>query len=127
MRRCRLPWVVLCAAGMTCLSVAGAVAGPAGPGSWLGTWASSQQIPEPRNALPAAQLRNAMLRQIVHLTVGGKVLRVRLSNVFGTAPLKRLLPAYDCGDHLHPSPAGYRAMAAAVPLSLFSNRLRTPR
>lgn len=31
----------------------------------------------------------------------------------------RLLPAYDCGDHLHPSPAGYRAMANAIPLSLF--------
>jgi lysophospholipase L1-like esterase len=23
----------------------------------------------------------------------------------------RLLRAYDCGDHLHPSPAGYKAMA----------------
>ena len=33
----------------------------------------------------------------------------------------RLLPAYDCGDHLHPSPAGYRAMAAAVPLGLFTH------
>ncbi len=32
----------------------------------------------------------------------------------------RLLPAYDCGDHLHPSPAGYAAMAEAIPLSLFS-------
>lgn len=32
----------------------------------------------------------------------------------------RLLPAYDCGDHLHPSPAGYRAMGEAVPLSLFA-------
>jgi lysophospholipase L1-like esterase len=31
----------------------------------------------------------------------------------------RLLPAYDSGDHLHPSPAGYRAMANAIPLSLF--------
>jgi len=31
----------------------------------------------------------------------------------------RLLPAYDCGDHLHPSPAGYRAMGEAVSLSLF--------
>ncbi|HTX04723.1 MAG TPA: SGNH/GDSL hydrolase family protein, partial [Steroidobacteraceae bacterium] len=31
----------------------------------------------------------------------------------------RLLPAYDSGDHLHPSPAGYRAMAAAIPLALF--------
>src|SRR5262249_35671823 len=26
----------------------------------------------------------------------------------------RLRPAYDCGDHLHPNDAGYRAMAAAV-------------
>ncbi|MGA9958350.1 MAG: SGNH/GDSL hydrolase family protein, partial [Acidobacteriaceae bacterium] len=31
----------------------------------------------------------------------------------------RLLPSYDSGDHLHPSPAGYRAMANAIPLSLF--------
>ncbi|MGE2732822.1 SGNH/GDSL hydrolase family protein [Mycolicibacterium vaccae] len=33
---------------------------------------------------------------------------------------ERLLPAYDVGDHLHPSEAGYRAMAAAVPLGLFA-------
>jgi lysophospholipase L1-like esterase len=32
----------------------------------------------------------------------------------------RLLPAYDCGDHLHPSPAGYKAMGNAVPLALFA-------
>jgi lysophospholipase L1-like esterase len=32
----------------------------------------------------------------------------------------RLLPAYDCSDHLHPSPAGYRAMGNAVPLTLFT-------
>ncbi|HVI79680.1 MAG TPA: SGNH/GDSL hydrolase family protein, partial [Candidatus Acidoferrum sp.] len=32
---------------------------------------------------------------------------------------ERLLPAYDCGDHLHPNPAGYRAMGEAVPLALF--------
>ena len=31
----------------------------------------------------------------------------------------QLLPAYDCGDHLHPSPAGYKAMADAIPLTLF--------
>jgi lysophospholipase L1-like esterase len=32
----------------------------------------------------------------------------------------RLLPAYDSGDHLHPSPAGYRAMGNAIPLGLFT-------
>ena len=31
----------------------------------------------------------------------------------------RMLPIYDCGDHLHPSDAGYRAMGDAVDLSLF--------
>jgi len=29
----------------------------------------------------------------------------------------RLRADYDCGDHLHPSPAGYRAMADAIPLA----------
>ena len=32
---------------------------------------------------------------------------------------ERLLPAYDDGDALHPSPAGYRAMGDAIPLNLF--------
>ncbi len=31
----------------------------------------------------------------------------------------RILPAYDSGDHLHPSDAGYKAMADAVNLSFF--------
>ncbi|MGH9395618.1 MAG: SGNH/GDSL hydrolase family protein [Terriglobia bacterium] len=54
---------------------------------WVGTWAASQQAPAPRNALAPADLRDATLRQIVHLTIGGKVLRAHLSNSFGTAPL----------------------------------------
>ncbi len=33
----------------------------------------------------------------------------------------QLLPAYDCGDHLHPSPAGYKAMAEAIPLNIFAH------
>ncbi|MBZ8141846.1 GDSL family lipase [Rubrivivax gelatinosus] len=31
----------------------------------------------------------------------------------------RFLPAFDSGDHLHPNDAGYRAMADAIPLTLF--------
>jgi len=54
---------------------------------WVGTWASSQQIPEPANALPPEELRDATLRQIVHLSVGGPELRVHVSNAFGKAPL----------------------------------------
>lgn len=32
----------------------------------------------------------------------------------------RLLPAFDCGDHLHLNPAGYQALADAVPARLFA-------
>jgi lysophospholipase L1-like esterase len=32
---------------------------------------------------------------------------------------RHLTPAADCGDHLHLNPAGYQALADAVPLSLF--------
>jgi lysophospholipase L1-like esterase len=35
---------------------------------------------------------------------------------------KKMLPAYDSGDHLHPSSAGYRVMAAAVDLKLFADK-----
>ena len=34
------------------------------------------------------------------------------------APTK-FLPAYDSGDHLHPSDAGYEAMAKSIDLALF--------
>ena len=54
---------------------------------WIGSWATSQQVPEPRNALPPDDLRDATLRQLVHLSIGGTELRVRISNRFGTAPL----------------------------------------
>ncbi len=54
---------------------------------WVGTWAASQQIPEPQNSLPPDALRDATLRQIVHLSVGGDTLRVHISNAFGTQPL----------------------------------------
>jgi len=54
---------------------------------WVGTWASSQQIPEPRNTLPMTDLRKATMRQIVHVSIGGSMLRVRLSNEFGVEPL----------------------------------------
>ncbi len=35
---------------------------------------------------------------------------------------RQLLPAYDTGDHLHLNPAGYRALADAVPDRLFTRR-----
>ncbi|WP_277967837.1 SGNH/GDSL hydrolase family protein [Sphingomonas echinoides] len=55
---------------------------------WVGSWATSQQIPEPRNALPEAALTDATLRQTVRLSLGGARVRILLSNAFGTEPLR---------------------------------------
>jgi lysophospholipase L1-like esterase len=57
------------------------------PANWVGSWAASQQIPEPQNALASEDLHDATLRQIVHLSLEGKTLRIHLSNAFGTEPL----------------------------------------
>ena len=54
---------------------------------WIATWGASQQIPEPRNILPPADLRDATVRQIFHLSVGGATLRVHITNAFGSVPL----------------------------------------
>jgi lysophospholipase L1-like esterase len=56
--------------------------------TWVVSWAASQQTPEPQNALPTDDLRDATLRQIVHLSLGGAALRVHLSNAFGMQPLR---------------------------------------
>ena len=40
---------------------------------------------------------------------------------------RRLLPAYDSGDHLHPNATGYRAMAEAVDLTLFGQTVAAQR
>src|SRR5271170_44028 len=64
----------------------GADAG-AGEGALGWSWAASQQVPETANLLDPELMRDGTLRQIVHLSVGGGELRVRLSNAFGTAPL----------------------------------------
>ena len=54
---------------------------------WVGSWATSQQSPEERNALGPHDLDDATLRQTVHLSIAGARLRLHLSNAFGTAPL----------------------------------------
>ncbi|MBB5711012.1 SGNH/GDSL hydrolase family protein [Sphingomonas xinjiangensis] len=54
---------------------------------WVASWGSAQMIPLDENALPAARASDVTLRQVVRLSVGGKRLRVRFSNAFGTAPL----------------------------------------
>lgn len=72
-------------AGAFALAAAG-LAAAAAP-RWVGAWASSQMVPEGQNALPAADLQDATLRQVVRVTAGGPQVRIRLSNAFGTQPL----------------------------------------
>lgn len=55
--------------------------------AWVASWGASQQIPEPQNSLAPDDLRDATVRQIVHVSVGGSALRVHISNVFGTEAL----------------------------------------
>lgn len=61
-------------------------ASSAGQGHWVTTWGCGPQLTEPGN-LPPAPLANSTLRQFVHVTLGGKHLRVRLSNAYGTDPV----------------------------------------
>ncbi len=74
------------------------------PPHWIGSWAAAQQTPEPRNALEPEAYRDATLRQVVHLSIGGARLRVRLSNTFGTAPLH--LDSVRVARPVHPGSAG---------------------
>jgi lysophospholipase L1-like esterase len=54
---------------------------------WVGSWAASQQLVEPSNALSPEDLHDITLRQIVHLSIGGSEVRLHLSNRFGSIPL----------------------------------------
>jgi lysophospholipase L1-like esterase len=53
-------------------------------GHWVGTWGCGPQLTEPSNLPPAPGLTTNTLRQVVHSSIGGKHLRVRFSNAYGT-------------------------------------------
>lgn len=54
---------------------------------WVGTWSSAQQPATPASQITDPEFTNRTLRQIVHVSLGGNRLRVRLSNAYGKAPL----------------------------------------
>jgi hypothetical protein len=51
---------------------------------WVGTWATA---PVAELLSATNRITNQTLRQIVHVSVGGRAVRVRLANTFGTEPL----------------------------------------
>jgi lysophospholipase L1-like esterase len=56
---------------------------------WVGTWGCALQLTEARNLPPAVPgLANHTLRQIVHTSIGGKRIRLRFSNEFGSEPVE---------------------------------------
>jgi lysophospholipase L1-like esterase len=79
--RLKLSTVLLLGIGSALLSSATLAAETS---RWVGTWATAVYAGEPgRN-----QIADVTLRQIAHLSIGGKRLRVRFSNEFGTVPLE---------------------------------------
>src|ERR1700680_1611324 len=51
---------------------------------WIGSWPASPQAP--RGVIPTS-FSDRTIRQVVHLSVGGNKVRLRLSNEFGQRPL----------------------------------------
>src|SRR5437870_3820547 len=54
---------------------------------WVGTWASSPQLADAAQQPPAPGFADTTLRQRVHVSLGGRCVRVRFSNAFGATPL----------------------------------------
>ena len=68
---------------MTCLLTVGVMM--AG-GHWVGTWGTAPQLVEPHNNPPAPGLSNNSLREIVQVSIGGKTVRLKLTNEFSQQP-----------------------------------------
>jgi lysophospholipase L1-like esterase len=74
-------------------------------GHWVDTWVSMPQLTEPGNMPPAPftqpnlVLADSTVRQTIHVSVGGRVLRLRFSNAFGGAalPITRVSVALPAG------------------------------
>jgi lysophospholipase L1-like esterase len=60
---------------------------------WVGTWTAAPQLTEPGNMPPApftqgnVVFANSTLRQTLHVTVGGRLIRLRFSNAYGGTDL----------------------------------------
>ena len=66
-----------------CLLTAGiAMAG----GHWVGTWGTAPQLVERHNNPPAPGLASNSLREIVQVSIGGKKVRLKLTNEFSQEP-----------------------------------------
>lgn len=118
-----MKWIAVVAgvvSGVVCLPCVGLAqvdakldAGLEAKQHWVGSWAASEQAVDPQNHQPgvdSALMTDATVRQVVHLSLGGTALRVRLSNAFGDRPLTV--------DSVHVAlPAGGAPVSAIDPAS----------
>lgn len=54
---------------------------------WTGTWTTAPQLVEPHNMPPEPGLANNTFRQIVRVSIGGEVIRLRFANIFSKDPV----------------------------------------
>src|SRR4029077_11594371 len=59
----------------------------AGGGDWVTSWGASPQAAAP-GTLAAGGFHDQTIREIVYTSAGGNLIRVRLTNAFGTSPLR---------------------------------------
>ena len=64
---------------IVCLLTAGTLLAK---GHWVGTWGTAPQLVERHNNPPSPGLENNSLRQIVQVSMGGKMVRLKLTNEF---------------------------------------------
>ncbi len=67
-------------------SSADAASGDAGATQWVGTWTASP-YPVPSGNMPPAPLSQSVLRQVVHVSLGGSQVRLQFSNLSGNGPV----------------------------------------
>src|SRR6185312_899395 len=114
------PWIGLPGGlALLLLGIAGSTQA-ASAATWVETWGQAmvshvQPSPGHEGVYAAPHLRDATVRQTVLVSVGGQRLRVRLANVYGSAPLTitaaSVAPAVDvAGDHTAIDPAHSHAL-----------------
>jgi lysophospholipase L1-like esterase len=75
------------------LSIAGStpVSGQGGGQKWVGTWSATPALPPPLDSgfSPpfATGFTNQTIRDVVHTSIGGSAVRLRLTNTFGSQPV----------------------------------------
>jgi lysophospholipase L1-like esterase len=75
------------AGGVATLTLTGSAVATDRPATWIGTW-STAVTGAATAPVPPTYFENQTLRQIVHTSVAGRSLRVRLSNEYGSEPLQ---------------------------------------